>query len=59
MHARELQVSEKILVVDDEVKIVRVVRAYLEREASGGGAYDGKEALEVARRENPTWWCWI
>ncbi|MGI5836340.1 MAG: response regulator [Chloroflexota bacterium] len=46
--------SEKILVVDDEVKIARVVRAYLEREGFRVvEAYDGKEALEVARREKP------
>ncbi len=54
MPARELAVSEKILVVDDEVKIVRVVRAYLEREGYRVlEAHDGKEALEVARREKP------
>ncbi len=54
MLSRELAVSEKILVVDDEVKIVRVVRAYLEREGYRVvEAHDGKEALEVARREKP------
>ncbi len=44
----------KILIVDDEVKIVRGVRKYLE----GSGfsvveAYDGLSGLSVARRENP------
>lgn len=54
MQARESQVSEKILVVDDEVKIVRVVRAYLEREGFRVvEAHDGKDALDVARREKP------
>ncbi|MEE8369874.1 MAG: response regulator, partial [Dehalococcoidia bacterium] len=46
--------SKKILVVDDELKIVRLVRAYLE----GAGfrvvvAYDGQEALAVFRHERP------
>ena len=45
---------EKILVVDDEVKIVRVVRAYLEKEGyQVVEAYDGRQALESARRERP------
>jgi two-component system alkaline phosphatase synthesis response regulator PhoP len=44
----------KILIVDDEVKIVRGVRKYLE----GSGfsvveAYDGLSGLSMARRENP------
>ena len=46
--------AKKILVVDDELKIVRLVRAYLE----GAGflvvvAYDGQEALAVFRHERP------
>ena len=45
---------EKILVVDDEVKIVRVVRAYLEKEGyQVAEANDGQQALEAARRERP------
>ena len=45
---------EKILVVDDEVKIVRVVRAYLEKEGyQVAEANDGHQALEAARRERP------
>lgn len=45
---------EKILVVDDEVKIVRVVRAYLEKEGyQVAEANDGRQALESARREHP------
>ncbi len=45
---------EKILVVDDEVKIVRVVRAYLEKEGYQVlEAYDGRQALDVARKERP------
>jgi two-component system OmpR family response regulator len=44
----------KILVVDDEKKIVDIVRAYLERESYGViAAYDGKTAIETARRESP------
>lgn len=45
---------EKVLVVDDEQKIVRIVRAYLERD----GYYvltaaDGRSALDLVRRERP------
>jgi len=46
--------STKILVVDDEREIVKVVRAYLEQ---GGfrvvSAFDGQEALTVFRNERP------
>jgi DNA-binding response OmpR family regulator len=46
--------KEKILVVDDEVKIVRVVRAYLEKDGyQVVEAFDGRQALEVARIEHP------
>ncbi len=46
--------SRKILVVDDEMRMVRLVRTYLE----GAGyevvvAYDGAEALHVFRSERP------
>jgi DNA-binding response OmpR family regulator len=41
---------EKILLVDDEEKITRVVRAYLEREGfEVTEVYDGRDALELAR----------
>lgn len=43
-----------ILVVDDEPKIVDIVCAYLAREDYRAlVAYDGREALAVARRERP------
>src|SRR5713226_2575935 len=43
-----------ILVVDDEPKIVDIVRAYLAREGYRVlVAYDGREALALARRERP------
>jgi DNA-binding response OmpR family regulator len=43
-----------ILVVDDEPKIVDIVRAYLAREGYRVlVAYDGREALTLARRERP------
>ncbi len=46
--------KEKILVVDDEVKIVRVVKAYLEKEGyQVAEAYDGRQALESAHHEHP------
>ena len=46
--------SQKILVVDDELEIVKVVRAYLEQ--SGFRvitASDGQQALVVFRHEQP------
>jgi DNA-binding response OmpR family regulator len=47
-------VSPKILVVDDEVKIVRLVRSYLEQAGfSVVEAGDGQTALIQARREKP------
>jgi len=43
-----------ILVVDDDRKIVALVRAYLEREGfTVITAYDGREALSQARAEDP------
>jgi DNA-binding response OmpR family regulator len=46
--------AERILVVDDEARIVDIVRVYLEREGYRviSGA-DGNAALELARRERP------
>lgn len=44
----------KILVVDDEPKIVRLVRAYLERDGFDViEAADGRRAVAVARRQPP------
>ena len=44
----------KILVVDDEPKIVSTVRAYLEREGyTVVEAEDGRQALDVFQREQP------
>jgi len=46
--------SRPILVVDDDRKIVALVRAYLEREGYHViTAYDGREALRQARAEDP------
>jgi DNA-binding response OmpR family regulator len=46
--------NNKILIVDDEEKIVRIVKAYLEREGYAVvAAYDGKAALALARTEAP------
>lgn len=46
--------GEKVLVVDDEKKIVELVRLYLERDGYRViTAKDGKDALESARRERP------
>ncbi len=44
----------KIMVVDDEKKIVQLVKAYLERDGYRVlAAYDGQEALNLAQREKP------
>lgn len=49
-----VQQKEKILVVDDEERIVGIVRAYLEREGYRVlAARDGKEALALAAKEKP------
>jgi DNA-binding response OmpR family regulator len=46
--------SRPILVVDDDRKIVALVRAYLEREGHHVvTAYDGREALRRARADHP------
>lgn len=46
--------TNKILVVDDEKRIVEIVKAYLEREGDKViSAYDGKSAIELARKEHP------
>lgn len=44
----------KILVVDDERKIVAIIKAYLEKEGYlVSSAYDGRTALEMARSQSP------
>ncbi len=46
--------AKKILMVDDEKKIVDIVKAYLEKEGYQViVAYDGKSALESARTQSP------
>jgi DNA-binding response OmpR family regulator len=47
-------VAQTILVVDDEARIVKLVRDYLERAGFAVVvAYDGQTALQVTRREQP------
>jgi len=47
-------VVQRILIVDDDREIVRLVRAYLEKEHfQVFTAYDGETALRVARHEHP------
>jgi len=44
----------KVLVVDDDPGIVKVVRAYLEQEGFQVlVAYDGKKAMQIARNDKP------
>jgi DNA-binding response OmpR family regulator len=46
--------AKKILVVDDEKKIVDILKAYLERDGYRViAAYDGRSALELARHDSP------
>ena len=46
--------AKRILVVDDEKKIVEIVKAYLERDGfKVTTAYDGRAALDSARRQHP------
>ena len=45
---------QKVLVVDDEVKLVRLIKAYLEEAGFGvATAYDGDQALQQFEREAP------
>jgi DNA-binding response OmpR family regulator len=45
---------KKILVVDDEKKIVEIIKAYLERDGYQViSAFDGKTALTLAHSQNP------
>ena len=46
--------ARKILIVDDETRLVDVLKAYLERDGYRvAAAYNGREALLLARREKP------
>ena len=46
--------TQRILVVDDDKEIVRLVRAYLEQDGYQVlTAYDGETALHILRRERP------
>jgi len=54
MASEVISVPTRILVVDDEVQITRVLRAYLEQAGFAvSTAYDGREALRLARQESP------
>ena len=45
---------KKILVIDDEKRIVEIIKAYLEREGYEViAAYDGNKAIELARSQSP------
>ena len=47
--------KEKILVVDDDKHMVDIVRAYLEKDGYRvAAAFDGRTALEAAKREKPS-----
>jgi two-component system alkaline phosphatase synthesis response regulator PhoP len=46
--------AQRVLVVDDDTEIVRLLRAYLERAGYEVlAAYDGEMALHILRRESP------
>jgi two-component system alkaline phosphatase synthesis response regulator PhoP len=55
LHGRYLRMaSKKVLVVDDDVKIVELVKMYLNRDGyTVLPAYDEKEALRLARESHP------
>ena len=46
--------SKTVLIVDDEKRIVEIVKAYLERDGYNTiAAYDGESAVNLARKEHP------
>jgi YesN/AraC family two-component response regulator len=45
---------EKILIVDDEVDILRVIRKYLQGDYNILTAVEGRGALEIFKKEKPT-----
>ena len=46
--------SQRILVVDDDLSIIKVLRGYLEQSGYQVlAAYDGETALHMLRRERP------
>jgi DNA-binding response OmpR family regulator len=50
-----MEVRKKVLVVDDEVKIVDIIKAYLEKsEYEVIVAFNGKDALEIFEKEKPS-----
>jgi len=50
-----MEVKKRVLVVDDEVKIVDIIKAYLEKfEYEVIVAFNGKDALKVFEKENPS-----
>jgi len=51
---RDLMIKHKILVVDDDRKIVELMRLYLEKDGYRVlSAYDGLKALDLARQRRP------
>lgn len=49
---------KKILVVEDEVKLMRTVRLYLGQAGySVAWAEDGRQGLAAFRTEKPRWYC--
>jgi len=53
-HRKGMGMGSRVLVVDDEVQIVRVLRGYLEKAGFVVlTAHDGEEALRIARQESP------
>lgn len=50
-----MELRKKILVVDDEIKIVEIVQAYLEKNGySVVTAFNGKDALKIFEKEHPS-----
>lgn len=49
-----MKVRKKVMIVDDEVKIIEIIKAYLEKnEYDVCTAFNGKNALKIFEEENP------
>jgi DNA-binding response OmpR family regulator len=54
MRDKEQDMNRSILVIDDDIKTVELIRLYLEREKYRVlAAYDGEQALALARQKSP------
>lgn len=53
------RLDDRILVLEDDHKLMRLLRASLEQAAyQVVVVYEGETALHALRCEHLTWWCW-